>query len=78
MNVFFLILQYKIEVVAQQNEFLWKSIFGLSTKGVDIEKETNTVAIEDDNSSGESSSVLSLQGSILQVHAITPDTPEAK
>ena len=68
------ILQNKVEDVKQQDELLWKSIFGLSTKGV----EKDTITIKDDYNSGESLGVWSLQGNISPVHANTPDTPEAE
>ena len=46
----FMILQNIIEVVVQQYELLWKRIFGLTTRGVEQEKEVDTVTIKDDQS----------------------------
>lgn len=43
----FLILQNKMEAIAQQDELLWKNIFGLSTKATNIEKGTEMVTLEE-------------------------------
>lgn len=51
---------------------LWKSIFGLIAKKVEI------VNIDDEHNSGESSSVLSLQENISRIHVDTPNTPKIK
>ena len=49
-----MILQNKIEDVIQKNELLWKSIFGLITRGDKQEKTMDIITIKDDQSDEES------------------------
>ena len=42
-----MILQNKFKVDVQQNELLWKSIFGLTTNKFEQEKVVDIVTIED-------------------------------
>ena len=51
-----MILKNKIEVVAQQDELLWKINF---VKTMDIEKLTEIMTIEYDHSNGEGLAMLS-------------------
>lgn len=69
-----MILQNKVEVIVQQNELLWKTIFGLTTEGVEQEKEQDIVTIEDDQSNKEGLGMSSSKGNISPIHATTPDT----
>lgn len=71
----FMILQNIIEAIVQHNGFLWKIIFRLTTRGVEQEKEVDTLTIEDDQSYKESSGIPSPQGNVSPIHDTTPDTP---